>query len=67
LWTTLFFSMYCLCVNVYCHRVTTQFQLTNKKTPIRTSAPFLPCYQFSNDAFCWLTLNNYLALCSVGW
>jgi hypothetical protein len=22
-------SMYCLCVNVYCHRVSTQFQLTN--------------------------------------
>jgi hypothetical protein len=22
-------SMYCLCVNVYCHRVTTQLQLTN--------------------------------------
>ena len=21
--------MYCLCVNVYCHRVTTQLQLTN--------------------------------------
>ena len=25
----LYFSMYCLCVNVYCHRVTTQLQLTN--------------------------------------
>ena len=25
----LYCSMYCLCVNVYCHRVTTQFQLTN--------------------------------------
>jgi hypothetical protein len=24
------FSMYCLCVNVYCHRVTTQLQLINK-------------------------------------
>jgi hypothetical protein len=23
-------SMYCLCVNVYCHRVTTQLQLINK-------------------------------------
>ena len=23
------YSMYCLCVNVYCHRVTTQLQLTN--------------------------------------
>ena len=23
-------SMYCLCVNVYCHRVTTQMQLINK-------------------------------------
>jgi len=22
-------SMYCLCVNVYCHRMTTQFQLIN--------------------------------------
>jgi len=22
-------SMYCLCVNVYCHRLTTQLQLTN--------------------------------------
>ena len=22
-------SMYCLCVNVYCHRVTTQLQLIN--------------------------------------
>ena len=27
----LYCSMYCLCVNVYCHRVTTQLQLTNKK------------------------------------
>ena len=26
----LYCSMYCLCVNVYCHRVTTQLQLTNK-------------------------------------
>ena len=25
----LYCSMYCLCVNVYCHRVTTQLQLTN--------------------------------------
>jgi len=25
----LYRSMYCLCVNVYCHRVTTQLQLTN--------------------------------------
>ena len=25
----LYFSMYCLCVNLYCHRVTTQLQLTN--------------------------------------
>ena len=25
----LYYSMYCLCVNVYCHRVTTQLQLTN--------------------------------------
>jgi len=23
-------SVYCLCVNVYCHRVTTQLQLINK-------------------------------------
>jgi hypothetical protein len=23
------FSVYCLCVNVYCHRVTTQLQLIN--------------------------------------
>ena len=27
-------SMYCLCVNVYCHRVTTQLQLTNISIPI---------------------------------
>ena len=25
----LYCSTYCLCVNVYCHRVTTQLQLTN--------------------------------------
>ena len=25
----LYRSMYCLCVNVYCHRATTQLQLTN--------------------------------------
>ena len=25
----LYCSIYCLCVNVYCHRVTTQLQLTN--------------------------------------
>ena len=25
----LYCSMYCLCVNVYCHQVTTQLQLTN--------------------------------------
>ena len=25
----LYRSMYCLCVNVYCHRVTTQLQLIN--------------------------------------
>ena len=25
----LYCSVYCLCVNVYCHRVTTQLQLTN--------------------------------------
>jgi len=25
----LYCSMYCLCLNVYCHRVTTQLQLTN--------------------------------------
>ena len=25
----LYCSMYCLCVNVYCHRVTAQLQLTN--------------------------------------
>ena len=25
----LYCSMYCLCVNAYCHRVTTQLQLTN--------------------------------------
>ena len=25
----LYRSIYCLCVNVYCHRVTTQLQLTN--------------------------------------
>ena len=30
LYVLLFYcSMYCLCVNVYCHRVTTQLQLTN--------------------------------------
>ena len=27
--TCFYRSMYCLCVNVYCHRVTTQLQLTN--------------------------------------
>ena len=26
---SMYCSMYCLCVNVYCHRVTTQLQLTN--------------------------------------
>ena len=25
----LYCSMYCLCINVYCHLVTTQLQLTN--------------------------------------
>jgi hypothetical protein len=29
-------SMYCLCVNVYCHRVTTQLQLINKYKYIYT-------------------------------
>ena len=33
----LYCSMYCLCVNVYCHRVTTQLQLTNRSYYI----PFL--------------------------
>jgi len=33
-------SMYCLCVNVYCHRVTTQLQLINVSYNIRTD-PYL--------------------------
>ena len=32
----LYCSMYCLCVNVYCHRVTTQLQLTNISYITRT-------------------------------
>jgi hypothetical protein len=31
-------SMYCLCVNVYCHRVSTQLQLTNISISIRFPA-----------------------------
>jgi hypothetical protein len=31
-----FFSMYCLCVNVYCHRATNQFQLINISYHINT-------------------------------
>jgi hypothetical protein len=36
----LYFSMYCLCVNVYyCHRVTTQLQLTNISYHIKFAGP----------------------------
>ena len=36
----LYCSMYCMCVNVYCHRVTTQLQLTNISISIKIQAWF---------------------------
>jgi hypothetical protein len=38
-------SMYCLCVNVYCHRVTTQLQLINLSVSI-TQGPHKLYYSF---------------------
>ena len=49
-------SMYCLCVNVYCHRVTTQLQLINISYHISYSEVFLilaevfPCFFLSCKA-----------------
>ena len=37
----LYCSMYCLCVNVYCHRVTTQLQLTNISISNGTAPTYL--------------------------
>ena len=51
--------MYCLCVNVYCHRVTTQLQLTNIIIIIAMSGfgglgvacwPIVPKFAGSNPA-----------------
>ena len=56
----LYCSMYCLCVNVYCHRVTTQLQLTNisymKKNfePSTASVKTCSAHTFTN----LLTLNQ---------
>ena len=40
----LYRSMYCLCVNVYCHRVTTQLQLTNISYHIIRKFSCFPMY-----------------------
>ena len=40
----LYCSMYCLCVNVYCHRVTTQLQLTNISYHIKNLLCFRRCH-----------------------
>jgi hypothetical protein len=47
----LYRSMYCLCVNVYyCHRVTTQLQLTNISYKlIENSASCFSCYKDVED------------------
>jgi len=41
--------MYCLCVNVYCHRVTTQLQLT-KIYQIENFLPMLPLLFSPSDS-----------------
>jgi hypothetical protein len=38
-------SMYCLCVNMFCHRMTTQLQLTNISYHIRC--------RFNHPHMCW--------------
>ena len=48
----LYCSMYCLCVNVYCHRVTTQLQLTNISYHIIS-------YHIINSASCLFFLYGY--------
>ena len=49
--------MYCLCVNVYCHRVTTQLQLTNISYHIISwlkKVTKMLCYLFKKKKFCGL-------------
>ena len=47
----LYCSMYCLCLNVYCHRVTTQLQLTNISYHIITDNNLL-CFDFLTLYLC---------------
>jgi hypothetical protein len=53
--------MYCLCVNVYCHRVTTRLQLINISYHVKICRPALrlSCFSSVLQYKCW---NNISAL-----
>jgi hypothetical protein len=41
--------MYCLCVNVYCHRVSTQLQLTNISISVQQHCRTVACTRAEAD------------------
>ena len=60
----LYCSMYCLCVNVYCHRVTTQLQLINISN-ISTLNLFTYFTTKHSKAFMKKTTKNFLLMTHV--
>ena len=58
----LYCSMYCLCVNVYCHRVTTQLHLTNisyqEKRNILSESLLIKISQFHMSYLFYLLSND---------